>query len=58
MLRSGVFWAGVAAGGLVAWFWARRSEQFVAATPYYPKPIRRRGRRGAGWGGQTDAYSR
>ena len=56
MLRSGVFWAGVAAGGLLAWYWTRRGQQLIAATPYYPKPLRRTGRRGAGWGGQPEAY--
>lgn len=57
MLRSGVFWVGVAAGGLVAWLWARRGQQLIAATPYFPKALRRQGRRGQSWPGQTEAYS-
>lgn len=56
MLRSGAFWVGVGAGALATWLVARRRFQLVAATPYYPRNLRRMGRRGAGWSGQGTAY--
>lgn len=58
MLRSGVFWAGVAAGAVVTWMVAKRRGTLIAATPYFPKPLRRQGRRGGGWPGQAEAYQR
>lgn len=56
MLRSGAFWLGVGAGALVTWLVARRGGSLIAATPYYPKPLRRQGRRGQSWPGQPEAY--
>ena len=51
MLREPVFYAGLAVGGLLAWWLAKRRGGLVAGTPYIPRPIRRVGRRGAGWAG-------
>lgn len=49
MLRSGAFWLGLGAGAVVTWFVRRQRGSMVQAGVYYPKPIRRQGRRGAGW---------
>lgn len=57
MLRSGVFWAGVAAGAALTWFWRKRQGQLIVVAPMFPRPLTRKGRRGQGWPGQQDAYS-
>ena len=51
MLKSGAFYLGIAAGALVTWMVARRRGQLIPATPYYPRLLRRYGRRGQGWAG-------
>lgn len=56
MLRDPRLWVGVALGAAAAWWWQRRARgQLHAATPYMPRPLTRKPRRGGGWPGSPNA---